>query len=65
MFLLKKKISFFAALIPFAFLIFFMGYATVFLKQQAHIPLLLAAAVAAVVAMLHGYKWKELERCSS
>ena len=61
MFLVKKRISYIAALIPFAFLIFFMGYATVFLKQQAHIPLILAAALAAIVALLHGYKWKELE----
>ena len=57
----KKEISFFGALIPFIFLIIFLAVSTVYLKQEPHIPLVMGAGVATIVAMFYGYSWSELD----
>lgn len=49
------------ALIPVIFLIFFLFIAIVLLGQSAHIPLILATAAAAAVAVRLGYSWKEIQ----
>ena len=57
----RKEIKIGAALIPVGFLIFALFFTIVVLKQAAHIPLIAAAAVAAIVATFHKYPWKEIQ----
>ena len=56
-----RKASVWLALIPVIFLIFFLFIAIVLLGQSAHIPLILATAAAAAVAVRLGYSWKEIQ----
>lgn len=51
-----------AALIPVLFLIAALSVTIVVLKQDAHIPLIGAAAVAAAVAALYGHRWKAIHQ---
>lgn len=57
----QKKPSFGLALIPVVFLVLALFITIVLLGQQAHIPLILAAAVAAGVAVYLKYSWKEIQ----
>jgi len=57
----KKKPSLGIALIPVVFLVLALFITIVLLDQQAHIPLILAAAVAAGVAVYLKYSWKEIQ----
>ncbi len=57
----KKEAGVWLALIPFIFLVAALFFTFVFLGQSAHIPLILAAAVAAAVASRLGYAWKEIQ----
>lgn len=56
----KKDIKFSFALIPVLFLIVALAVTVGFLKLQPHIPLILAAAVAAAVASLNKHPWTEI-----
>jgi len=56
----KKKIKFAASLIPVLFLIVALSVTVGFLKLPPHIPLIFAAAVAAVVASLNKHPWTEI-----
>ncbi len=56
----KKKPSLGVALIPVIFLVLALFVTIVLLDQSAHIPLILAAAVAACVAVYLNYSWGEI-----
>ena len=56
----KKKIKLVVALIPVLFLIVALSVTIGFFKLQPHIPLILAAAVAAIVATIHKHPWSEV-----
>ncbi|MCF7790416.1 MAG: Na+/H+ antiporter NhaC [Victivallales bacterium] len=56
-----EPIPFVMALIPILFLVFILGLTIIVFKQSAHIPLLLAAGVAVIVAIKYNYQWKVLE----
>ncbi len=57
----KKEASVSWALVPVVFLILALFYTIAILGQTAHIPLILATAVAAGVAVYLGYAWKEIQ----
>ena len=49
------------ALIPVALLIFFLGFSILKFGASPHIPLIGGTAVAAIMAVRLGYRWKEIE----
>ncbi len=49
------------ALIPILFMIVSLGVGIFIFDSDPHIPLLLSASVAALIAMRLGFKWKEIE----
>jgi NhaC family Na+:H+ antiporter len=57
----KKKIRLGIALIPIVFLIVVLALTIGVFKQQPHIPLISAAAVAACVAIFLKHPWKEIQ----
>ncbi len=57
-----KRIRPAVAVIPVLFLIAALFVTIVVLKQDPHIPLLLAAAVAAAVGALHGQRWPDIQK---
>lgn len=57
----KKEASVWLALFPVIFLVFALFVTIVVLGQSAHIPLILATAAAAAVAVRLGYAWKEIQ----
>ena len=57
----KKKIRLGIALIPIVFLIVVLALTIGVFKQQPHIPLISAAAVAACVAVILKQPWKEIQ----
>jgi NhaC family Na+:H+ antiporter len=56
----KKEITLGIALIPVLFLIIALFFTIVVFKQPPHIPLISAAAVAAIVAIIRKHPWKEI-----
>ena len=56
----RKQVNVIQALIPVIFLIGALFVTIVLLEQKPHIPLILAAAVAAAVATYLKYPWKEI-----
>lgn len=56
-----KPISFFESLLVIVFLIICLGINARKYDTEAHIPILLTAIFAGIIAMLHGYKWEDLE----
>jgi NhaC family Na+:H+ antiporter len=56
----RKRIKLSVALIPVLFLIVALSITVGFLKLPPHIPLILAAAVAAIVASLNKHPWTEI-----
>ena len=57
----KKTIPFPMALIPVIFLVFTLSITIIVFKQSAHIPLVLSAGVAALIAFIYKYQWKHLQ----
>jgi NhaC family Na+:H+ antiporter len=57
----RKKIGLGTALIPVAFLIVALSLTIGVFKQQPHIPLIGAAAVAAFIAVVLKHPWKEIQ----
>ncbi|OCA90311.1 30S ribosomal protein S14 [Bacillus wudalianchiensis] len=57
-----KKVSVWIALIPIFFLVVSLSVTLIKFQGEAHIPLLLSAAVAAIVALSIGYKWDFIEK---
>ena len=60
----NKEISLLASLIPVAFLIAALSFSILIIKidDLPVVPIILAIAVAATVAVLHGHHWKDLEK---
>jgi len=58
----RKVISLGIAIIPVAFLILTLSVAIIVFKQPPHIPLILSAAVAALIASIYKHPWKEIEK---
>ncbi len=57
----KKQIKLGIAVIPVLFLIAALSITIGVFKQSPHIPIVLAAAVAAVIAIFHKHPWKEIQ----
>ncbi|MEE9150965.1 MAG: Na+/H+ antiporter NhaC [Thermoplasmata archaeon] len=57
----RKDISLVIALIPVVFLVIALAFIIVVFKQSPHIPLIAAAAVAALVATAHRHPWREIQ----
>ena len=57
-----KPLSLFAALLPIIALIVFMSVAVLVYGADPHIPLLLGTIVVAIVGLIHGFTWKDLEK---
>src|SRR5699024_5157614 len=57
----KKRISLGLAFIPFFVMVVAMTFVIIFFEGDPHVPILLGAVVAGVIAWLCGYSWKELE----
>lgn len=57
----RKKIRLGAALIPVLFLIAALSVVIGVFHQDPHIPIILAAGVAAAVALFHRHPWKEIQ----
>jgi NhaC family Na+:H+ antiporter len=57
-----KPIKLGAALIPVIFLIVALAFTIVVFKLTPHIPLIAAAATAALVAVFHGHPWEEIQK---
>ncbi|MFQ6038373.1 MAG: Na+/H+ antiporter NhaC [Candidatus Aminicenantales bacterium] len=57
----RSKIRLGIALVPVVFLIVALSITIGVLKLPPHIPLILAAAVAAIVAVAHKHPWKEIQ----
>lgn len=58
---MKKEISFWLALLPLIIMITAMAVTIVGLKGDPHIPLMIGTAIAAVIAIKAGFKWKDIE----
>ncbi|WP_369901279.1 Na+/H+ antiporter NhaC [Bacillus manliponensis] len=58
---MKKEMSFTMAMIPLLVTIFVMTITVVVLKQSPHVPLIIGTAVASLVALYAGHKWKDIE----
>ena len=56
-----RPISFAWSLVPVAALIALLAVTIIVLKGSGHIPLLLGACVAGLVAWYHGYSWKAIQ----
>jgi len=57
----EQGMSFKLAIIPVIYLALVLVYVLRFLKGAPHIPLISAAAVAAIVAVLSGYRWNQIQ----
>jgi len=57
----KREIPFSIAIIPIIFLVIALFFSIALYKQKAHIPIIAATAVAALVAVRYGYTWEELK----
>ncbi|AST95619.1 Na+/H+ antiporter NhaC [Shouchella clausii] len=58
---MKKDISFWLALLPLIIMITAMAVTIVGLEGDPHIPLMIGTAVAALIAIKAGFKWKDIE----
>lgn len=59
---LEKEFNVFVALIPLAVMIISMLVAVVVLEVDPHVPLIIGTATAAIVAVIAGYQWQDLEQ---
>lgn len=59
---LEKRISLGLALIPFLVMIVAMTFVIIVFEGSPHIPILLGAVVAALIAWMSGFSWGELEK---
>ena len=57
----KRKIGLVVSLIPVIFLILTLTLVIGIFKQEAHIPLILASAVASSIAIYYKHSWKEIQ----
>ncbi|MGL4731657.1 MAG: Na+/H+ antiporter NhaC [Clostridium sp.] len=59
---MKKKAKLWEALLPIVVLIATLGFAIIYFDASPHIPLLIGAAFAALMAIKVGFTWDELEQ---
>lgn len=57
----KKEFSFFMAMIPLTVMVITMLYAIVVLETDPHLPLMIGTITAAIVALISGFKFDDLE----
>lgn len=57
----KKEFNFFLAIIPLAVMVITMLYAIVLLETDPHLPLMIGTITAAIVAVISGFKFDDLE----
>lgn len=57
----KRKPKLYEAIIILALLIIIMGFAIIQFGADPHIPMLFGTAFAAIMALILGYSWKEIE----
>ncbi len=57
----EREIPFWAAIIPLIVMIISIGFAVIAFGQDPHIPILIAAIAAGIVAYFYGFNWKEIE----
>lgn len=57
----KKEFSFFMAMIPLTVMVTTMLYAIVVLETDPHLPLMIGTITAAIVALISGFKFDDLE----
>ena len=57
----KKEFNFFIALIPLVVMVVSMLYAIVVIETDPHLPLIIGTITAAIVALLSGFKFDDLE----
>ena len=57
----KKEFNFFLAMIPLTVMVITMLYAIVVLETDPHLPLMIGTITAAVVAIISGFKFDDLE----
>lgn len=57
-----KRIGIVKSLLVMCFMIGSLSYTILIVGGSIHIPILLTASVAAAVAVLHGYRWEDLEQ---
>jgi NhaC family Na+:H+ antiporter len=57
-----KRIGFLKSFLVICFMIASLSYTILIVEGSIHVPIILTAAVAAVVAILHGHKWEDLEK---
>ncbi|MBQ0138673.1 MAG: Na+/H+ antiporter NhaC [Kurthia sp.] len=58
---MKKEIKARWTILTFLLMIISMGIAVAVLETSPHVPLVLGTVIAAIVAMKHGFKWREVE----
>lgn len=58
----RRKVPFSISMLVVVFLMIVLGISVNVYELEAHIPILLTAMFAGVIALLYGYKWKELEK---
>jgi len=56
-----RPLSLFAALIPIISIVIIMCIAVLLFGAEPHIPLILCTAIAAIVGVVHGHKWVDLQ----
>ncbi|TQR15591.1 Na+/H+ antiporter NhaC [Psychrobacillus soli] len=59
---MKKELSFVMSIIPILTLIISAASSILFWKAGMHIPLMIGVIVAAVIAMISGWSWREVEK---
>lgn len=57
----NKKVTLGLALIPVIFLVGALSVTIIIFDEPPHIPLLLSSAVAAIIGVFNGQKWKDIE----
>ena len=57
----KKEFNFFMAMIPLTVMVITMLYAIVVLETDPHLPLMIGTITAAIIAVISGFKFNDLE----
>lgn len=57
-----RELSLIAALIPIISIVVIMGVSVLAFGAEPHIPLIVCTVIAAVIGILHGHKWQDLQK---
>ncbi len=58
----RRPIPLGVAIIPIIFLVLALSLVIIIFKQTPHMPLICAAGLASIIAILYGYSWKTIEK---